>query len=654
MSQRYRAFITYSHADQKIALWLHKKLERFVIPAQLRKGGGRTFAPIFRDRDELSAAGGLNEALKNAIEHSDALIVICSPDAVASQWVDEEIAWFRNSQPEAPIACVIVAGEPGDPRLECFPQTLVTQSGLTDRVAADLRPHHDSRSDALLRVAAGLLGVGFDTLKHRQQHLRIRQLVVINAFALLVTVVVGVLAWVAVVESENSSRRQAQAEHLISFMLGDLRTTLEPIGRLDLLDAVGDEANNYFASLDSADETDAVLLSRVKTLRQVGDIRVQQGRLDEAAASFDQALTLSRALHQRDPQDNDRLFEFSQIEFWLGLVYWRKDDLQGARAHWQQYLNHSETLAARDGMNASYRLEVAFANNNLGTLSSASGDLDQAIGYFTSSEFVVRQLVTEDPENAMLLETHAQVLAWVASAEFESGRLDRVMAGYESQIEIFMHLLERDGANRLWQRMLAIAYSLHGEMLALVGQRELALDRFERAGLMLAELIAHDPTNRDWQRNFGRTIWYLGRIHEVNGDYLTAIESYIQAVDVFSDLLQQDSNRARWQQDYAQSLSSLLRIARLHDMDSMIEHILVSDMPEDPRLACELAIRDSNRMACEKSVAALAELMQARPRMRTRMQCYVIKQAFHTLDQDDAWQELYKMGIQDKDFVNTL
>ena len=59
---RYKAFISYNHADEAWAKWFHSRLERYRIPGKLV---GKTTShgtipkrlqPIFRDRDELSAA----------------------------------------------------------------------------------------------------------------------------------------------------------------------------------------------------------------------------------------------------------------------------------------------------------------------------------------------------------------------------------------------------------------------------------------------------------------------------------------------------------------------------------------------------------------------------------------------------------------------
>ena len=51
----------------------------------------RTLRPIFRDRDDFSAGPSLTEQTRAALEASRFLIVVCSPNALSSTYVNEEI-----------------------------------------------------------------------------------------------------------------------------------------------------------------------------------------------------------------------------------------------------------------------------------------------------------------------------------------------------------------------------------------------------------------------------------------------------------------------------------------------------------------------------------------------------------------------------------
>jgi len=68
----YKAFISYSHNDEKFAQKLHRRLERYRLPKSLRSGG-KSVGAIFRDKAELSVSSGLDKSIKAALDASDHL-----------------------------------------------------------------------------------------------------------------------------------------------------------------------------------------------------------------------------------------------------------------------------------------------------------------------------------------------------------------------------------------------------------------------------------------------------------------------------------------------------------------------------------------------------------------------------------------------------
>jgi len=187
--KKYWAFLSYSHRDTRLCEWVHRELETYQVPRRLvgrdtREGKtpSRLF-PVFRDRDELPGSAELGKNLAQALEQSRYLIVICSPAAARSRWVNEEIRQFKALGGEHRVLALIIDGEPNatdkpdSGLLECFPEALKyrvdTSGNLTaervEPIAADIRKGRESRSTALLRLIAGLLGVPFDELRQRDQ-----------------------------------------------------------------------------------------------------------------------------------------------------------------------------------------------------------------------------------------------------------------------------------------------------------------------------------------------------------------------------------------------------------------------------------------------------------------------------------------------------
>ena len=226
---KYRAFISYSHADEQWATWLHKALETYRVPKHLV--GVETefgpvperFAPVFRDRDELATATSLGDTLTRALEQSAFEIVICSPKAANSKWVNEEILAYKRLGREHRIFALIVGGEPGSSASpatadqECFPNALIYKMGAdgqlttekSEPIAADARQGKDSKLDVKLKLLAGMLGIGLDELKQREARRRYRRMM-----ALVTTSVVGMAITSGLAAAAWIARNQAERERV--------------------------------------------------------------------------------------------------------------------------------------------------------------------------------------------------------------------------------------------------------------------------------------------------------------------------------------------------------------------------------------------------------------------------------------------------------
>jgi hypothetical protein len=175
---RYWVFISYSHTDGKWGKWLHQSLENFRVPRSLVGKPGRDGAlpkrifPVFRDREELPTAANLSSNIDDALESSRYLVVICSPHAAASQWVNEEVRAFKAKGRTDRVLCLIVDGEPNasdrpdSGLLECFPRAIrhaVSSTGeiveeRAEPIAADARAGKDGKEKARIKLIAGVRG----------------------------------------------------------------------------------------------------------------------------------------------------------------------------------------------------------------------------------------------------------------------------------------------------------------------------------------------------------------------------------------------------------------------------------------------------------------------------------------------------------------
>ena len=504
--RRYRAFISYSHTDAAAARWLQRALERYRPPAALRASKPDLPArlyPVFRDQDELASAHDLSDSICQAMDDSEALVVICSPAAAASRWVNEEIRHFLASGRGHRIFCYLVAGQPDIHSAQCaFPTALLhDEQGklLHEPLAADATPAGDGRRNAMLKIAAGLLDVGVDELKRRDAQRQARTWAGVAVASLAVAAMTVGLALYAFKSKQESEMRRQQAEALIGFMLGDLRSKLEPIGKLELLDSVGDEAMGYFATLGERG-TSSEFLARAVALKQIGDVRFNQGKLEAALASFEQALAQARQLHEAEPDNNDYLFELGQAEFWVGYVAWERGQLDKAETAMHNYLRHSLALQHREPGNSDYNLELSYAYSNLGSLSRARGDSKTALAYFGLCRGITEQELARNPGDPDLTIALAETWSWIGSTRFDDGDLAGGEQGFAEVTRLLQSLHERgDNVHATYLLGRNLVFQANAQLG--LGHADLASPLVDRGADIFSRLTARDRQNASWSRS---------------------------------------------------------------------------------------------------------------------------------------------------------
>lgn len=92
---RYDAFMSYSHAaDGSLAKALQSGLHRLARPYfRLRA------LRVFRDQTSLAASAALWSGIEEALGSSRFFLLMASPGAAASVWVQREIEWWIAHRP---------------------------------------------------------------------------------------------------------------------------------------------------------------------------------------------------------------------------------------------------------------------------------------------------------------------------------------------------------------------------------------------------------------------------------------------------------------------------------------------------------------------------------------------------------------------------
>ena len=196
---KYLAFISYKREDEKWAKWLQHKLEHYKLPTSVRKMNPslpERVRPVFKDTTDL-AGGVLEKSIKEALDASKYLIVVCSPRAARSPWVCKEVQQFIDSGREEYIIPFIVDGEPNskDHDKECFPKSLRTLIGEKELLGINI--NENGRDAASIKVIARMFNVQFDILWQRyQREYKKRRRLAFAALIFVILIVTVVALWI--------------------------------------------------------------------------------------------------------------------------------------------------------------------------------------------------------------------------------------------------------------------------------------------------------------------------------------------------------------------------------------------------------------------------------------------------------------------------
>jgi tetratricopeptide (TPR) repeat protein len=450
---RYKAFISYSHRDELWATWLHKSLESYRPPRQLigtqtaRGEVPRRLNPVFRDREELASATDLGEVISEALRESRCQIVICSPNAARSKWVNEEILAFKRLGREDRIFCLIVGGEPnasdlpGREQEECFPPALryrlaadgTLSDTRTEPIAADARPGKDGRYASKLKLIAGVLGVGYDALRRRDQQRRNRRLAIVAGAAICGMVLTSGLAAFALIQRSVAQKQTVRAEaeaqtaqETTKFLVDlfkisdpseargnsvtaremldkgaarvDLELAKQPKIQATLMDTLGsvymglglyDQArpllDRAVATRRSLSGEEPLLLS--DSLSHLGDVLTRQAQLDAAERVYHEAIRID-SLRPKDPESRTQL---ANSQYGFGVLLAR----QGRYADAQKNLR--EALALQRSLYGAVHPDIARTLKDLAQAVVDGGDPNGALPLMQSAVAMQRKLRGDEP-----------------------------------------------------------------------------------------------------------------------------------------------------------------------------------------------------------------------------------------------------------------
>ncbi len=387
------------------------------------------------------------------------------------------------------------------------------------------------------------------------------------AGALAFAVAAGVAAVRYAELARVAAQREQQSQRLASFMLGDLADQLRPVGKLDLLDRIGEQGLQLLGREDGPAESPLDTLQRAKALVVIGEVNSSRGkgRTELAVGALQRARRLLEPLEQARGLDRAEFYKtLGASAFWLGQIAFDAGDFDAAAREMSRYRVAGERWLAAAPGDVGAKTELAFALNSLGSIAVRRGEWTAADQWFASSLALKLQVLQARPDDADAIDAVAGSRTWSGVVAYVRGEPKRALALYDQAQALHRQLLARYPDKLMRLRELGTLEVRRGEALHALGRQADSMQAMAAAVDWLRQAEAHDTSNRRWR---------VERLHAETGQLLAMLDAGMPAKAALTELRHElaqaaDAQRANdylWREALARAAVAEVQLAALQD-----------------------------------------------------------------------------------------
>jgi tetratricopeptide (TPR) repeat protein len=614
----YDAFISYSHLkDKPIAAALQSAIQKLGKPWYQRRA-----LRLFRDDTSLSATPHLWPMIEQALGHSRHFLLLASPEAAASKWVNKEVAFWLEHNSIDTLLIGLTDGElfwddaagdftarddKGIPLPPALPKRFPSEPKWVD-----LRPYREGADRAANKrdakftelaadFAAAIRGMPKEDLLSQEvrQQRRALRLAVGAAAALLMLAVAAAGAGILAYRAEQQAKRTlAQATDTANSLVFNLAQRFR------------------FAT--------GVPVTLVKDI-------------------LDRALALQQQLVSSGQITPDLQFSeaaaLQQSAFLLQAI----GDTASAYKAADRSRQIMEQLVASFPDRAAWRENLFMVYATLGRVLVDMGKRDEAQAEYQNAKHTITDLLKGAPENSDYQRDLSAIDNRIGDLLVSAGRRDDALAAYQDGLAIMKKVAAVAHDNLPWQRDLAVSYEKVGELLASLARLPEALASY-RAALNIMQTIADKmPDNGEVRRDQSLLNNKIGDVLRAMGQNDGAMAAYQKGLALIENLAAGDANDAEWQDDLSVSyekVGDMLLTSKeakqalaMYQKSRSIRQKLVDKDPNNTMRRRDLSVSDNKIGDAEYTLGSLDEALQAYRRSLTVREQLVTSDAGNA-----AWQ----------------
>ena len=222
--------------------------------------------------------------------------------------------------------------------------------------------------------------------------------------------------------------------------------------------------------------------------RRIGNQLLGMGRVEEAIAQLEQALTLYTGLAAERPDQPD------------------------------------------------IQRDLAETHNDLGRALETHFDFAAALEHYDAARAIYERLLAQNPQDQATRVALSIVYDNIGRVQFHGGRAAEALETNEKVVALRKALLVEDPANSDYRRMLATSYQTRGDYLDASKRTQDALDTFREKLAIDEQSVAADPVNAQALSGLAYSGKRMGDLSADLADYKGALPYYQRAVESYEKI----------------------------------------------------------------------------------------------------------------------
>ena len=537
---RYDVFLSYRHKplDSRICKKLHTLLESY---KPVRRFKSARITRVFRDDEELPAAGILSDTIAKALASSRYLVVVCSPDTPESEWVDREVRTFIELGRSNRIFALLISGTPD----HSFPPSLKGVQGIENRTLRVTEAKENQIITSLkresLKIIAAVSGVSWDQFRVANRRRSVKRIILTTASLVIMFCVSGLYLlqqWLmASYYNIYANKEELLIHSVVQNVTNGLHDRLKEVPEaLPVVADILEENLIYLESMAAIDTgstyTEGYLgkgyLRTIAAWLDLGDYSRAAKYADKAVEEFERLASVRSYLNGKS--------ELLTCYSVAGISMQYSGNLDKAVSYYSKGVSLGRELDDQSP-NTEIKKQIAQNLNSLGDCYTAMGCVDDAVFYYDDSLKIYLGLMSyKDFSERELAGTYGHM----ASTLHNAGFYDQASRYYYEQISHLQNL--REAGTILDDTLLtdmALCYANLGSILMYQGDNQQAVNMLEQASEILRPVSISTPGKNYYHASI---LSSMGEAYQNTGNHVLAGKYFSESLSLLEEYAEDTEN----------------------------------------------------------------------------------------------------------------